>query len=62
MPLFHRCGFDTLKYSGHSFRIGASTFAAECGFSDTQIRAMGHWRSDAFLKYIRRPSLSSASS
>ena len=39
--LFRRCGLDTLKYKGHSFRIGAATFAAECGFSDAQIRAMG---------------------
>ena len=60
--LFRGCGLDTMKYKGHSFRIGAATFAAECGFSDAQIRAMGRWRSDAFLKYIRIPSLSSASS
>jgi hypothetical protein len=58
--LFRGCGLDTMKYEGHSFRIGAATFSAECGFSDTQIRAMGRWRSDAFLKYIRIPSLSSS--
>ena len=45
------------RYKGHSFRIGAATFAAECGFSDAQIRLMGRWQSDAFRKYIRSPSL-----
>jgi hypothetical protein len=60
--LFRGCGLDTMKYKGHSFHIGTATFAAECGFSDAQICAMGRWRSDAFLKYIHIPSLSSASS
>ena len=39
--------------------IGAATFAAECGFSDAQIRSMGRWKSDAFRKYIRSPGLCS---
>lgn len=55
--IFRACGLDSNKYKGHSFRIGAATFAAECGFSDTQIRLMGRWKSDAFRKYIRSPSL-----
>ena len=55
---FSACGLDSTKYKGHSFRIGAATFAAESGFSDAQIRAMGRWQSDAFRKYIRSPSLS----
>ena len=59
--VFQRCGLDSSKYKGHSFRIGAATFAAENGFSDVQIRAMGRWKSDAFRKYIRVPSLSSSS-
>ena len=60
--VFQRCGLDSSKYKGHSFRIDAATFAAENGFSDIQIRAMGHRKSDAFRKYIRVPSLSSSSS
>ena len=51
------CGLDSTRYKGHSFRIGAASFAAERGMSDAQIRALGRWRSNAFLKYIRLPSL-----
>ena len=60
--VFQRCGLDSSKYKGHSFRIGAATFAAENGFSDVQIRAMSRWKSDAFRKYIRVPNLSYSSS
>ena len=54
--VLHHCGLDSTKYKGHSFRTGAATFAAESGFSDAQIRALGRWKSDAFKKYIRTPS------
>ena len=53
------CGLDPSKYKGHSFRIGAASHAAECGLSDTQICLLGPWRSDAFKRYIRIPSLTS---
>ena len=53
------CGLDSDRYKGHSFRIGAATYAAEQGHSDTQIRHMGRWKSDAFKKYIRISSLKS---
>lgn len=52
------CGLDPSRYKGHSFRIGAASYAAEAGMSDPQIRALGRWKSDAFRKYIRLPSLS----
>ena len=52
------CGLDSTSYKGHSFRIGAASFAAERRMSDAQIRALGRWKSNAFLKYIRIPSLS----
>ena len=53
------CGLDSSRYKGHSFRIGAASFAADAGMSDAQIRALGRWKSNAFQKYIRIPSLSS---
>jgi hypothetical protein len=39
------------QYKGHSFRIGAATWALQNGKSDSQIRCMGRWHSIAFLKY-----------
>lgn len=53
------CGLDIARYKSHSFRIGAACHAAERGFSDAQIRALGRWNSDAFKLYIRPPSLKS---
>ncbi|XP_078340123.1 integrase/recombinase xerD homolog isoform X3 [Crassostrea virginica] len=50
------CGLDSNRYKGHSFRIGAATYAAEKGLSDAQIRSMGRWSSNAFQKYIRPTS------
>ena len=51
------CGLDPSKYKGHSFRIGAASAAAEKGMSDAQIRSMGRWKSNAFVKYIRIQSM-----
>ena len=51
------CGLDCSRYKSHSFRIGAACHASEKGFSDSQIRALGRWSSDAFRTYIRPPSL-----
>ena len=48
---------DCSLYKAHSFRIGAASWAAAKGFSDSQIRLLGRWKSNAFLKYIRTPSL-----
>lgn len=53
------CGLNPSRSKGHSFRIRAASFAADRGMCDAQIRALGRWKSSAFLKYIRLPSLSS---
>ena len=51
------CGLNPDRYKSHSFRIGAASYAAERGMSDAQIRTKGRWKSKAFHKYIRVPSL-----
>ena len=51
------CGLDTDNYHSHSFRIGAATTAAASGSSDIQIQNMGRWKSSAFKKYIRIPTM-----
>ena len=52
------CNLDPTLYKAHSFRIGAASWASAKGFSDSQIRLLGRWKSNAFLRYIRTPSLS----
>ena len=47
------CGLDTSRYKSHSFRIGGACHAADKGYSDAQIRALGRWKSEAFKVYLR---------
>ena len=55
------CNLDPNRYKGHSFRVGAATYAAEQGVFDTKIRHLDRWKSEAFKKYIRITSLESVS-
>ena len=56
------CNLNVEGYKSHSFRIGAVSWAAAKGMSDAQIRSFRRWKSNAFLPYIRTPSLGSESS
>ena len=55
------CNHNVESYKSHSFRIGAASWAAAKDMSDAQIRAFGRWKFNAFLRYIRTPSLGSES-
>ena len=52
-------GYSPNKYKGHSFRIGGATAAASSGCSELKIQAMGRWKSGAFRRYIRIPTIQS---
>ena len=47
------CGFHPDRYKSHSLRIGGASYLAEQGYTDSQIRLMGRWSSNAFIQYIR---------
>lgn len=40
-------------YFGVSFRAGGATALAQSGASETAIKALGRWRSDAYRRYVR---------
>jgi hypothetical protein len=51
-------GEDASRFSSHGFRVGGTTEAAVRGASDSQLRLLGRWKSNAFLSYIRPQNLS----
>ena len=55
------CDLDISHYKTHSFRIGAASWAAAKGMSDTQIRDFGRWKSNVFLRYIQTSPMGSQS-
>ncbi len=48
-------GINDRLYSSHSYRVGGATTAAAAGLSDWEIKLMGRWSSDAYLRYIKTP-------
>ena len=40
-------------FNTHSFRIGAATSAKQTEMSDAYLKALGSWKSHAYLKYVR---------
>ncbi len=48
-----QAGIEPSPYTVHSFRIGAATTAARYGMEDSLIQTLGHWKSTAYLAYIR---------
>ena len=51
--IFQQLKMHPHNFNTHSFRIGAATSAKQAGISDSHIKALGRWRSNAYLKYIR---------
>ena len=50
--LLRAAGIDPVRYSSHSYRIGAATAAADAGLPDHLIKTLGRWRSSAYQTYI----------
>jgi integrase len=45
-------GYNSSQYSAHSLRRGGATWAYQVGLPAETIRAIGDWRSSAYLCYI----------
>jgi hypothetical protein len=46
-------------WSSHSLRVGTCTLLYAKGFSDTEIMFLLHWKSDAFMSYLRNLAVTS---
>ena len=53
----HFTGRDPQRYSGISFRRGGASTAADLGGNHELIKELGDWKSDAYLRYVRRPTI-----
>lgn len=53
--LLQHLGIPIKLYASHSFRIGATTSAAEAGLPPWLIQTLRQWSSNCFTIYIRTP-------
>ena len=53
--IISRLGLNNSYFSGHSFRVGASTSASSARLEDHVIKTLGRWSSDCYKTYIRTP-------
>jgi hypothetical protein len=53
--LLEKAGYRTDQYSSHSFRKGGAVTLQSMGVSDSLIRTMGRWKSQAYHLYLRHP-------
>ena len=51
--IIQQLGSDPSGFSGHSFRSGAATTAAQLRVPDSQIKLLGRWKSNAFHRYVK---------
>ena len=58
--LISLAGYDIKRYQAHSFRIGGASYYAELGYTDAQLRLLGRWGSNAFIRYIRNIRVTAA--
>jgi hypothetical protein len=50
-------GYDAMLFSGHSFRAGCATTAANQGFNQWEIKMLGRWSSECYNIYLRNPAI-----
>ena len=53
MKLLQDLNLDPFCYNTHSFRIGAATLAEAAELTESQIKTLGRWRSNAYRCYIK---------
>jgi len=50
---FQELHIDPCQFNTYSIRINATTSAKCAGISDIHLKALGRWKSDAYIKYVR---------
>ena len=50
-----RCGYDSSRFSGHSFRGGGASFALHCGLPNDYIKLHADWKLTGYELTLLRP-------